>query len=735
MKKFRKSTALIMAFVMLVGIVSVAGINAFATAADSVWVGGVEMKDGAYLVNDKAVVPEKDEEKPAAGTYTAYYHAGELCLYGFNYSGEGYDYGTGRAIIYSSGDLMVHAYDGLTLASTGANVTGIRAEGELEVFNYNNIDVQTSYICVSAMKSMRLKWGSFKFISTNNNALYSDDDMSLECAEVTAASGLDMNTFKVTNGDFMVAGGSLDAVVLNTTEGDETCCVIGAANAVEFYDVKVKAATDPDGALVEYVDADRNTYDRICIGNYDVYVAGIAMEDGDYLINGATETVEKTDLEEGFAYLKDGILTLNKFKYDGKGAIYEFSSEDPAKSDRAQIVVDKAITINLVGDNFLSTTDPYTDTGIVALDQNSDLVIEGEGSLALEKFAEAGIHSYASDVTINSGTISIADGKSAIWADGVIINNGEVNVELKAGEKAISSDNINIDILLNTKASKNEDGSELVKYAAADNDTYKYVIVGPHVCEGKIVERKECDCVTDGHETYYECICGKYYLDEACTEEIEDLAAWLAGDGNIPKTGHNLVVKKPKVEAKCEVDGSETLFECINEGCDYTEGGKVIPAPGHDWSKWTTNNDKHWSVCHCGEIGKTGYHTDANRDGVCDTCAFDLSAIQANAIEVRNVGILLSKCDEDRVTIFWKDDINSIITKIDTLLESGALTSDDEAKLKEYRLQADKLIVIISNVEDYEFMRFIYYIYDFFNHSINTVFGGIFDALSSIIPL
>ena len=97
--------------------------------------------------------------------------------------------------------------------------------------------------------------------------------------------------------------------------------------------------------------------------------------------------------------------------------------------------------------------------------------------------------------------------------------------------------------------------------------------------------------------------------------------------------------------------------------------------------------------------------------------------------------MLLSKCDEDRVTIFWEDDINSIITKIDTLLESGALTSDDEAKLKEYRLQADKLIVIISNVEDYEFMRFIYYIYDFFNHSINTVFGGIFDAISSIMPL
>ncbi len=728
MKKFKKSTALLMAFVMLVGIVSAAGINAFATAADSVWVGGVELKDGEYLVNDAAV-----KEEPADGKYDAYYHAGELCLYSFNYSGEGYNYGTGRAIIYSDSALKVYVYDGLTLTSTGANVTGIRAEGDLEVSNYSNVTITTSYICVSAAGSMRLKWGSYKLDSYDNNALYSYDDMSLECADVTATSGLDMNTFKVTNGDFMVAGGGLDAVVANTTEGDETCCVIGAANA-EFYDVKVMAATDPAGTLVEYADADRNTYDRVCIEKYDLYVAGIAMKDGDYLLNGATETVEKTDLEEGFAYFKDGVLTLNNYMYDGKGAIYAFSSEEPSKSERAQIVADKALKINLVGDNFLGTTDNYTDAGIVAMDQETAIVIEGEGTLSLEKFVKAGIVGEASDVTINSGTLSIKDSAYSIAACGVIINNGEVNIELSAGERAIFSKNINIDKLLNTKAST-AIGGELVKYAVADNDTYKYVVVGPHVCEGKLVERKECDCVTDGHEAYYECICGKYYLDEVCSEEIEDLAAWLAGDGNIPKTGHNLVVKAEKVEATCEVNGSEVLLECINDGCDYTEGGEVIPAPGHDWDKWSTNNDDHWSVCHCSAIGKKGAHTDVNKDDSCDTCGFNLYYIHTNAREVRNVGILLSQCDEDRVTIFWEDDINSILAKIEALLASGALTSADKDKLEDYRIQTEKLLVIINNVEDYEFMRFMYCIYDFFNYSINIVFGGIFGAIRSFVSL
>ena len=50
----------------------------------------------------------------------------------------------------------------------------------------------------------------------------------------------------------------------------------------------------------------------------DIYVAGVLMSDGDYLANNKTST-QTTKPSGGYAYYKNGILTLRNFSYTGEG--------------------------------------------------------------------------------------------------------------------------------------------------------------------------------------------------------------------------------------------------------------------------------------------------------------------------------------------------------------------------------------------------------------------------------
>ena len=49
-----------------------------------------------------------------------------------------------------------------------------------------------------------------------------------------------------------------------------------------------------------------------------LWVGGVEMNDGDYLANGATATTT-TEPSGGYAYFKDGVLTLNNYEYEGAG--------------------------------------------------------------------------------------------------------------------------------------------------------------------------------------------------------------------------------------------------------------------------------------------------------------------------------------------------------------------------------------------------------------------------------
>ena len=110
-----------------------------------------------------------------------------------------------------------------------------------------------------------------------------------------------------------------------------------------------------------------------------------------------------------------------------------------------------------------------------------------------------------------------------------------------------------------------------------------------HTCDIKPVAKVEPSCTEGGKEAYYKCDgCGKFYEDALGTKEITDLAAW----GNLAKLGH-------------------------------TE------------SDWKSDKDNHWKECtvaDCGVIidSSKAAHADANNDGKCDTCEYNVGKTPTN---------------------------------------------------------------------------------------------------------
>ena len=499
----------------------------------------------------------------------------------------------------------------------------------------------------------------------------------------------------------------------------------------------------------------------------ELWVGGVEMNDGDYLANGATTTTTSKP-SGGYAYFKDGKLTLSNFEGNGYGYGRDMGSSW-LSGVRAAIWSADSLDIVLEGENKLYLVSDKT--ADFALWAETDIAVSGDGSLDIDgqsRGSSMGIVSSTGDITYNAGVaITVKTGLAATWSvssehdgdiivngadytvvgghngglasDGgdIIINSGNVvierlgngisgkNVTINGGNisvkcKYTSSDTfaieaygdggkVTINPSLKVQASVEHDGT-LGEYVAANNDTYGYIVITGHVCTGVLKEGTDAECEKDGFNDYYECECGKYYADEDCTTEITDLEAWKVGDGKIEQTGHDMQMTADKVEPKCEDTGTEAVYTCAN-GCGKTEGGEVIPETGHTWGEWQYDDEEHWQDCACGESGNFAAHSDSDSDSdfLCDSCDYDMYVSPA---EIDEIAEKLAEYDEERVTKFDEDELNEIIAEIDALLESGTVDEADTATLNEYKAQAENLIEIINDPLEYFSLRFFYLIVD-----------------------
>ena len=147
---------------------------------------------------------------------------------------------------------------------------------------------------------------------------------------------------------------------------------------------------------------------------------------------------------------------------------------------------------------------------------------------------------------------------------------------------------------------------------------------------GTKTDAKDPTCTEAGHDAYWQCTdCGKYFSDEDCTVEIEDLAAWKAegGEGYVPATGHNEeLVHETAKDATCMADGNVEYWYCedcgvyfADEDCTLEIDNPILPKDenAHNYGDvWTSNGD--------GTHTKTCSHNDEHK--VTEDCSSETSA-------------------------------------------------------------------------------------------------------------
>lgn len=131
----------------------------------------------------------------------------------------------------------------------------------------------------------------------------------------------------------------------------------------------------------------------------EVWVGGVSMANNTYLANGETKTQTTKPEEGGYAYLKDGVLTLDNYQYTGTGYC-------DLEGDYIGIYTKGATNIVLIGENGISIdTNMGDDALYIGIYCNGNTVICGEGSVEIE--AEFGILSGVGELCIKDCDISI----------------------------------------------------------------------------------------------------------------------------------------------------------------------------------------------------------------------------------------------------------------------------------------------------------------------------------------
>ncbi len=154
-----------------------------------------------------------------------------------------------------------------------------------------------------------------------------------------------------------------------------------------------------------------------------VKVGTVKLADGSYTKNGSS-TAFGTPTGTGYAYLKDGVLTLNNFTYS-------------ASDEVTAITSDYRIRIEVVGENTLSSTNKATITFL-----NYGCEIFGDGTLKLTSASGNGLTSYSNkhdgmQTVIRDITLNIDASGNGIAAGDLVIENATVNI--KAGSTGIAS--------------------------------------------------------------------------------------------------------------------------------------------------------------------------------------------------------------------------------------------------------------------------------------------------------
>ncbi|MBQ7089437.1 MAG: InlB B-repeat-containing protein [Clostridia bacterium] len=255
--------SLLLALVMLVGMIPATSLPAFAAAADSVWVGGVEMTNDTYL----AVGSTTTQTTKPSGGY-AYYEDRTLTLNNYSYEGKGYlrnSEDSYYATVYAEQDLTVELVGTNTLKQTASLSEGIRvgvndSEERLTIQGDGSLNVTSTYCGILAWGLITVNGGTIISTATGGGGYQSSGILSnrdcviINGGNVTVSGDYGLWVW-MPYGSCEINGGTVTAT--------------GIDQAIQYFIVaegmKIQASTTVDGALGEYVAENNDSYKKIVI--------------------------------------------------------------------------------------------------------------------------------------------------------------------------------------------------------------------------------------------------------------------------------------------------------------------------------------------------------------------------------------------------------------------------------------------------------------------------------------
>lgn len=281
-------------------------------------------------------------------------------------------------------------------------------------------------------------------ITTSNDGIYAEYDVIITGGQTTVNS----SRYGIFAYDEMYISDSHASVEVSSYNN----CALYAEHGLYIDDSL--AIHEPKGGYVD----ECTVYDSNGEPAYDVYiscediqdaavvVAGVGLKNGDYLGNDTFVTSAKAPKDGGYAYYKDGVLTLHDYRYEGAGYLYKLGEEE--YTNFSVIYSNDDIALVLEGENTLRQTEEYG----VCITAPS-VAISGEGCLDL--VGDYGIYAYEGDISISDGEVSVTAVEDSIFADfgdvtvsdgsvvivgyGCGIYSGEGNVNVSGGTVNITS--------------------------------------------------------------------------------------------------------------------------------------------------------------------------------------------------------------------------------------------------------------------------------------------------------
>ena len=662
-------------------------------------IAGISMTSGTYLANWGTAA---QTTQPSGGY--AYYNNGVLTLNNFVHSN------TSGRMIDANGSLKIELVNENSFAT--ADDYAIYVEGLLEIAGDGKLSMMSEdEICVCVTHGLTITSGTLQSTSTKQQAIrVTQGNLNLKGGSVVALavakSAVSVNgTTTVTGGHahfdgylnglstgkFSITGGNICMMSSNTTDSWEALYITGSASDAFFCagNTKGEASTDDGGLNVEELDPSKlTTYNYVQIRTSTLRISGVTLPDGMYLASGSS-TPETVEPAEGYAYYKDGVLTL--FNYDDSDCLdYGIDCTNDLDimvygMNRLHGGICAEASLNMDGSGELKITAPFRGLecqffmGIQNI--TVDLTVTGADAPAIsagyQLFTESARISVVSDYTdgaaVGAEVVTLGDTVLTVDSAGygifgsreVLVSNSYVTVDadlcgvyadelkLNSGELTVVAQQNGLEI----NSFQMDFGTLSVQSTNGSSSHCAIAMGSPEFTLNS-------ELIMRGNETTYGT------LREITRDEISSM-------DRIEISNHVCtLIYVDELPAACEANGKEGYFYCEcgkffidGEGLlpiEDPENWGIIPATGHDFAAVGYDESWHWNYCSvCGDqdTESFGLH-DIGEDGSCYMCGY-VAGFQLSG------SLTTFGSDEDFITMrLLKDGVVYAVMDLDGNLES-----------------------------------------------------------------